>query len=581
MDKSSLKKRIAISAKKIPADTVIKNGKIIDVFNREIIEADLAIADGVFVGIGNYEGKQIIDANGKYITPGFIDGHVHIESAMVTPAEFANVVLPHGVTSIIADPHEIANVSGEEGVQFMIDASRNIPLDVYVGMPSCVPATPFENAGATLKAKDIRSFYDHERVIGLGEIMDFPAVFHGEGEMLDKLLEAKQQHKIIDGHASGVDPDGINVYMTAGITSDHECTTAEDAKVRLQRGMYLMLREGSASRDLKKLLPAINEQNARRCLFVTDDKHLDDLMEEGSIDHHIRVTIEHGIHPLTAIQMATINAAERFGLKNKGAIAPGFDADFLLVDNLEQVAISEVFVKGVSVAKNGQCVEQYKNVVEPPTRLIHSIRMKDITVEDLRIKLDNNQKANIISIIPNSIVTKHKVQKVAVKDGYFQTSAQNDLLKMIVIERHHKTGNIGLGILHGLRLRQGAIASTVAHDSHNIVAAGTNDKDLVTAINTIKKINGGLVVVVDGQVLAQLPLSISGLISDRDANTVNTGLKRLDDALHSIGFSGEFNPFITLSFMALPVIPEIKLTDLGLFDVRNFKHIPIEATKGQ
>lgn len=318
MDKPSLKKRIAIAAKQMPADTVVKNGKIVDVFNQEIIEADLAIVDGVFAGIGSFEGKHVIDAKGKYVTPGFIDGHVHIESAMVTPAEFANVVLPHGVTSIIADPHEIANVSGVEGVQFMIDASRDIPLHVYFGIPSSVPATSFENAGATLTARDIHSLYDNERVISLGEVMNFPAVFHGDEEMLDKLLDAKRQNKIIDGHAAGVEPNGINVYMTAGINSDHECTTAAEAKDRLQRGMYVMLREGSASRDLKTLLHAVTEKNARRCLFVTDDKHLDDLMEEGSIDHNVRVTIEHGINPLTTIQMATLNAAERFGLKNKG-----------------------------------------------------------------------------------------------------------------------------------------------------------------------------------------------------------------------------------------------------------------------
>ncbi|WP_439144834.1 adenine deaminase [Virgibacillus profundi] len=577
MNKDLLKRRIAIAAKKIPADTVVKNGKIIDVFNQEIIEADLAIADGVFAGIGSFEGKNIIDAQGKYIAPGFVDGHVHIESAMVTPAEFANVVLPHGVTSVVADPHEIANVSGIDGIRFMLDASENILLNVFFGLPSCVPSTGFENAGATLSAEDLLPLYDHDRVISLGEVMDFPAVFNGDDSMLDKLIDAKNLNKVIDGHAAGVDQNGLNVYMAAGIQSDHECTTAEEAKERLQRGMYLMLREGSASRDLRTLLHAVNEKNAQRCLFVTDDKHLDDLIEEGSIDHNIRVTIEHGIDPITAIQMATLNAAEYFGLKNKGTIAPGYDADFLLLDSIENVTINEVFVKGNSVARNGQCVSNLKNAVQPSERLVNSVRMDSIAADDLHIELSRDRKANIISIIPNSIVTKHKVQEVDVRNGRFQPSVEEDFLKMAVVERHSQKGNIGLGILHGLGLKSGAIASTFAHDSHNIIAAGTNDNDLITAINSIKKINGGMVVVDNGNVLASLPLAISGLISTEDFTTVNTNLQKLNEALGLLGFSENFNPFITLSFMALPVIPEIKLTDIGLFDVQAFKHIPIEA----
>ncbi|OZU87826.1 adenine deaminase [Virgibacillus indicus] len=577
MDRELLKKRIEVAAKKFPADTVIKNGKIIDVFNQEIIEADIAIADGVFAGIGNYEGENIIDAKGKFVSPGFIDGHVHIESAMVTPAEFANVVLPHGVTSVVADPHEIANVNGIDGIKFMIDASENIPLNVFFGLPSCVPATSFENAGASLAAEDLFPLYGNKHVISLGEVMDFPSVFNGEDKMVDKLIDAKKLNKVIDGHAAGVDQNGINVYMAAGIHSDHECTTAEQAKDRLQRGMYVMLREGSASRDLKSLLHAINERNARRCLFVTDDKHLDDLIEEGSIDHNVRVTIQHGLAPITAIQMATLNAAECFGMKNKGAIAPGYDADFLFLDSLESIKINEVFVKGSTVARNGQTVMKYKNDVQPSDSLVNSVQMKEVTVDDLIIELSKDQKANIISIIPNSIVTKHKVQKVDVVNGRFQPSAEEDFLKMAVIERHNNKGNVGLGILHGLGLKSGAIASTFAHDSHNIVAAGTNDNDLLLAINCIKQINGGLVVVDNGSLLASLPLAISGLISNEGFHTVYTNLQKLNDALGFIGFSGNFNPFITLSFMALPVIPEIKLTDIGLFDVQAFKHIPIKA----
>src|SRR5699024_2690182 len=458
-----------------------------------------------------------------------------------------------------------------------MDASADIPLDVLFGIPSCVPATPFENAGAILTAKDLLPFYDQKRVISLGEVMDYPAVLNGDDGMLDKLVDAMNHHKIIDGHAAGIDPNGINVYMAAGIGSDHECTTVQEAKDRLKRGMYVMLREGSASRDLKTLLHAVNEKNARRCLFVTDDKHLNDLLEEGSIDHNVRVTIQHGINPITAIQMATLNAAEYFHLKTKGAIAPGYDADFLLLDNLEEMDIDETFVKGVSVAKCGQCISTYKNTVKPSSKLMNSVQMKGITREDLQIKLCKDQKANIISIIPNSIVTKHRTQIVDVEHGCFQASIRNDLLKMAVIERHDRKERVGLGILHGLKIKSGAIASTFAHDSHNLVAAGTNDDDLLSAVNKIKEMRGGLVVVENGKILASLSLSIAGLISEQEFHTVNKGLHQLEDALEIIGFYGDFNPFITLSFMALPVIPEIKLTDQGLFDVTSFKHIPINA----
>ncbi|SHF92492.1 adenine deaminase [Ornithinibacillus halophilus] len=578
MNQKTLKKRIAVAAKKEPADTVVVNGKIIDVFNQEIIEADLAIVDGVIAGIGKYNGHNVIDAKGKYISPGFIDGHVHIESAMVTPAEFAKVVLPHGVTTVIADPHEIANVSGVDGIQFMLDASDDIPLNVYIGIPSCVPATPFENAGAILEAIDLKPFYNHDRCIALGEVMDYPAVHNRDDAMLEKLLQAMENERVIDGHAAGIEQNGINVYMAAGITSDHECTTSEEAKDRLQRGMYVMLREGSASRDLRELLKAVNDKNARRCLFVTDDKHLDDIIEEGSIDHNVRVAIEHGISPITAIQMATLNGAERFKLTRKGAIAPGYDADFLLLDNLEEVMISETYVSGELVAKNGHCNQKIVSSV-PDDRLMNSVNMKEINKEDLQINLPDDNVVNVISIIPNSIVTKHHIQKVPVQNKQFIPSIKDDLSKLVVLERHHSRGTVGLGILNGLGLKTGAIASTIAHDSHNIVAASMNDEDLLKAVHVIREMQGGIAVVDKGEVLASIPLTISGLISNNHYQAVYDGLQRVNDALSAIGFEGDFNPFITLSFLALPVIPELKLTDQGLFDVKQFKHISIERNE--
>jgi adenine deaminase len=576
LEKSSWKKRVLTAAKSELADLVIKNGRIVDVFNLSLYEADIAITDGVIVGIGQYEGKEIVDAAGKYVCPGFIDGHVHIESAMVTPEEFAKVVVPHGVTTIIADPHEIGNVSGSKGIQFMIDHAKNIPLNVYYMLPSCVPATPFENAGAVLAAEDLAPFYESEYVLGLGEVMDFPSVFHFEEGMMRKISDALERGVCVDGHAAGVNADGINVYRTAGIRTDHECVSAEEVTERLQRGMYVMLREGSAARDLRVLLKAVNEKNARRCLFVTDDKHLDDLLAEGSIDYNVRVAIEEGFDPLLAIGMATLNAAECFGLKGKGAVAPGYDADLLLLDSLSDVTVCSVYRGGRLVAENGECLPfgVGADASSIPSELMNSVRIGKILEKDLMLFVEEGAaEANVIEIVPNSLVTKRSREKVNVSGGAFQPSVQEDQLKLIVVERHHRTGNIGMGIVKGFGFKRGAIASTVAHDSHNIVAVGTNDNDLYTAIKTIEAMNGGLVVVNNGEVLASLPLKVSGLISTKDYRTIVQELKGLDAALEQLGFGGGFNVFQTLSFLALPVIPELKLTDMGLFDVVEFKHI--------
>ncbi|PTX64678.1 adenine deaminase [Melghirimyces profundicolus] len=572
-DPSGLKKRIDVASKRIPADIVIKNGKIIDVFNREVMEGDIAIADGFFVGIGEFEGKQVIDAANRYVSPSFIDGHVHIESAMVPPSEFAKVVLPHGVTTVMTDPHEIANVSGTDGLQFMMDDAENIPMDIFFMLPSSVPATPFENAGAELTAEDLEPFYQHKRVKGLAEVMDYPSVLNAEDGMMDKLARAAKHRSHIDGHAAGLDAAAVNVYRAAGIGTDHECSTASEAKDRLRRGMHLLLREGSAAKDLKALLPVVNERNAHRCLFCTDDKHLDDLIAEGSIDHNVRLAIQEGLDPLLAVQMASLNAAECYGLNEKGAIAPGYEADFLLLDDLDQVTISEVYKSGKLVAEQGKYVGEDLNPVTPPPPITHTVQIPEIRAEQLQIPIGTTEQAHVIGINPNSLVTEKLIEKVDVEAGVFQPSVNRDQLKLAVVERHHGTGNIGLGIVKGLGLTHGAIASTVAHDSHNLVAAGTNDRDMVKAVDAIRAMNGGLVVVRGGEVQAALPLPIAGLMSDQDSDTVNAGLEQIDAALSESGFSGAFNPFLTLSFLTLPVIPELKLTDVGLFDVETFQHI--------
>ncbi|TMU83567.1 adenine deaminase [Bacillus sp. BHET2] len=572
--KETLKQRIAAANRSIPADLVIKNAKIIDVFNLSIIEGDVAISGGVFVGIGEYEGKHVVDGKGKYISPSFIDAHVHIESSMVPPSEFAKVVLPHGVTTVITDPHEIGNVAGEEGIQFMLDDSENIPLDVFTMLPSCVPATPFENSGATLTAHSLQPFYQHKRVLGLAEVMDYPSLQKGADSIVDKIIATTPFTPHMDGHLAGLDASAINVYKAAGIRTDHECTTVSGALERLQRGMYLLIREGSVAKDLRSLIGVVNERNARRCLFCTDDKHLDDLIEEGSIDHNIRLAIREGLDPILAISMASLNAAECYGLHQKGAIAPGYDADFILLDDLDTIAISEVYKAGKPVAIHGQFIGGERDKHVPKPALTSTVHIPDITERDLQIPIGNNQKAHIIEIIPNQLRTNKRIETVQVENGSFTPSA-NDHLKMVVVERHKLTGNIGLGIVKGFGLKKGAIATTIGHDSHNIVATGTNDGDILKAIHVLNEMNGGLVMVKSGKVIASLPLPIAGLMSDGGYKEVAAGLHLLNDAFTKLGFSGDFNPFLTLSFLTLPVIPELKLTDIGLFDVKEARHIEV------
>ncbi|MGD6960656.1 adenine deaminase [Fictibacillus phosphorivorans] len=577
MNIDALKKRIDVSTKRIPADVVIKNGKIIDVFNLRVMEGDVAIVDGYIAGIGEYEGHEIIDATGKFISPAFIDGHVHIESSMVTPAEFSKVLLAHGVTTVITDPHEIGNVSGADGISFMLDQSEGLPLDVRVMLPSSVPATPFENAGAVLKASDLEPFLAHPRVLGLAEVMDFPAVFRGDEDMLQKIVATADQNGMIDGHAAGLDANGINVYRSALITTDHECTTKDEALDRISRGMHVLIREGSVAKNLKALIKAVTPNNARRFLFCTDDKHLDDLVAEGSVDHNVRLAIQEGMDSLQAIQLATLNAAECYGLKEKGAVAPGYKADLLLLDELNSIAISDVFVGGKWVAKDGKFVGSWSQSSQPPASLTQSVNMTKIDSEKLAISITNGKPMHVIEIIPNQIVTKKKMVAATAENNRFVPSTTNDLLKMAVIERHNKTENIGLGVVNGLLIQNGAIASTVAHDSHNLVVAGTNDEDMLVAIEAIREMQGGYVIVKNGAVLASVPLPISGLMSDRPFTEVNQQIIHLKEKLKEIGFNGEFDPFLTLSFLTLPVIPEIKLTDLGLFDFKTFQHISVQA----
>ncbi|WP_338450731.1 adenine deaminase [Niallia oryzisoli] len=577
MDSGMLTRRIKVAAGEELADLVIINGKIIDVFNGEIIKGDIAIVDGHFAGIGAYKGKEIIDAKGSYISPSFIEGHVHIESSMVSPPEFAKVLLLHGVTTIINDPHEIANVTGVKGIQYMLDSSEGLPVDILFMLPSCVPAAPFEHAGAVLTIKDLKPFFQHPRVLGLAEVMNYPAVRDCEETMINKLLETSKAGKKIDGHAAGLTASSLNFYMSAGIRTDHECTTVEEAKARLQKGMYVMIREGTVAKNLRSLIGVVTERNSRRCLFVTDDKHLDDLIEEGSIDYNVHLAIQEGIEPITAIQMATINTAECFGLSDKGAIAPGYKADFLMIEDLDCLTITQVFKDGQTVMDNGALKGFAETSLEAPEELRQTVFFHDLNTEKLSIPLKQT-KANMIEIIPNSLLTKHTVEDVDINEaGFFQPSIVKDQLKLAVIERHKLTKLVGVGIVKGLGLKAGAIATTVAHDSHNLIVCGTNDSDILFAAQEIKNMQGGLVVVKDGEILASLKLPIAGLISLGTYEEVYRELQELKQALKRLGVSDHFNPFLTLSFLALPVIPELKLTVNGLFSVGRFKHIETEV----
>ena len=552
------------------SELVLKNAKIINVFTNEIIEGDLAIDKGYIVGIGQYEGQKEIDLNGKYLSPGFIDGHVHIESSMSSPSQFARVIVPRGVTSIIADPHEIANVKGIEGIKYIIDESKTVPLDVYIMLPSCVPATNFENAGAILEAEDLKELMGEETVLGLGEMMNYPGVISGDEKVVEKLALFKD--KVIDGHGPAIDGKDLNAYVAAGIKTEHECSTLEEVINRVRLGMYILLREGSAAKDLRNIIKAVNKENLRRFLFCTDDKHPEDLINEGTIDFNIKLAIKEGIDPIDAIKMATLNAAECYGLKGKGAIAPGYIADLVVIDNLEDFNILKVFKNGKLVAENNMAL--FDPSIHLPRHMIDTVKIKDVTIQDLQIPMKSN-KANVIGVIENSLVTEKIVEEVKIVNGYFDYS-DNDILKLVVIERHFATGNIGVGLIKNFKLKNGAIGSTVGHDSHNMIVVGDNDEDILIAIRELEKVGGGLTIVSKGIVLKSLPLEIGGIMTSRPIEETNRILKEMIHLSHNeLNVNENIDPFMTLAFMALPVIPKLKLTDMGLFDVEKFDFIDI------
>ncbi len=568
--KENTKRKIDIAAGRTKPELVIKNARIINVFTEEIIDGDIAIDHGYIIAIGQYDGEETFDAEGKFVAPGMIDAHVHIESAMVTPSQFAKSILPIGTTTIIADPHEIANVCGLEGIQYILDESSNIPLDVYLMMPSCVPSTSFENAGASLLAEDIKDMIQKNRILGLGELMDFPGVIAANDEILDKIEVTGD--KIIDGHGPVISGKDLSAYVAAGIHTEHECSTVEEMIDRLRLGMYILIREGSAARNLNALIRGVNKENARRILFCTDDRHPGDILTDGHIGNNVRLAIQNGISPITALKMASLNAAECYRLYDKGAVAPGYIADLILFDDLKTIEVEAVFKGGQLAAKNGKPLFKAKHI--PNDSVVDTVNIKPVAKDDLTINLSSDF-ANIIRLLPHSLVTERVVRKVEVKEGKFVHDKRLDILKLAVIERHKASGNIGLGLVENFMLKTGALASTVAHDSHNLIVIGTNDADMLLAIEEVERIKGGLVIVNDGKVLQTLPLPIAGLMSDKSLEVMSNDLEKLYATARSLGVNKAVDPFMTLAFLALPVIPEIKLTDMGLFDVSAFDFINI------
>jgi adenine deaminase len=549
------------------ADILFHGGLVLDVFSGEFFPADLAVAQGYVLGFGAAEAETVLDVNGAYLVPGFLDAHVHLESSKLSPREFARAVLPRGTTAVVADPHEIANVLGLSGIRWMLEATHALPLRVFLMAPSCVPASPLETPGAVLSVQDIREILSWERVLGLGEVMNFPGVLAGDPELLAKIAAARGRP--VDGHAPGLSGPSLWAYVRAGPRTDHECTSLPEAAEKLRAGMHILIREGTTARNLRTLIPLLTAQSAPFVHFCTDDREPETLLSEGHLDDLLRKAVTAGVPPAVAIASATIHTARAYGIPDLGALAPGYRADLLVVSDLPRLQVEQVYVGGVLVAEGGRCVAELPPGPPPPA----SPMRLDPARLSFRIPAQGDV-ARAIKVIPHEVVTEEILVRPKTADGEVLSDPERDILKLAVVERHWGTGNIGLGLVHGFGLRRGALASTVAHDSHHIVVVGTNDEDMRVAVAELARLGGGQVAVESGKILAVLPLPIAGLMSDRSLSEVHRRSQELRRAAQTLG-SGLPDPFMALSFLALPVIPALKLTDLGLVDVRRFTIVPL------
>lgn len=552
---------IAVAAGREKADLVLKNAKYLNVFSNEFLSGDIAVANGLIAGVGKYDGKTEIDVSGKLVLPGFIDAHIHLESSMVTPAEFAKAVVAHGTTTVITDPHEITNVMGIDGVEYMIQASQNLPIDVHFMMPSCVPATEIDESGAELDCKDIDLYLDNKKVLGLAEMMNYVGVINGDKNVLSKIVTSQAHHKKIDGHAPELSGNDLNAYIAAGVYSDHECSTFENALEKLRKGQFIMIREGTAAHNLKALMPLLTQQYYSRCMFATDDKHPSDLLYGGHIDYIVKQALKNGADPIVALKTATHHAARYFLLNNKGAIAPGYLADIVVVDNLEDFNVETVFKRG---------------------KLVFDGEVKDFSAPTVDEKLAQKcfDTFHLDSVTPSSFKVDGKLGLIGIVGGELLTrnlgtadkiDVENDILKIACIERHKGTNHIGVGYVKGYSLKSGAVATSVAHDSHNIITVGCNDDDIAVAVNAIKDSKGGIAVVENGKIKALLELPIAGLMSDEPLTTVNEKLENAKSSAYELGADKSIDPFMTLSFLSLPVIPSLRITTKGVFDAENWK----------
>ena len=556
---------VEVASGRQKADLVLKNATYVNVFCNELSHGDIAVAEGLIAGMGeHYEGALEVDMGGKLVLPGFVDAHIHLESALVSPKEFANAVIPHGTTTVITDPHEIANVMGTDGIEYMLQATEDLPVDVRFMLPSCVPATPLDESGAVLDYRAIDSFYEHNRVEGLAEMMNYVGVANADEQVLEKIVAAQAHHKKIDGHAPGLSGNDLNAYIAAGVYSDHECHDLNDAIAKLERGQFIMIREGTAARNLEALVPLLCDKYSERCMFCTDDKHPNDLLEKGHIDYIVKKAIGLGADPITAVKVACHNAARYFLLNNRGAIAPGYLGDFVVIDNFQDFNIEKVYKKGELMVENGVVKEFPTPEIEQylVDRAHSTFHVGTLTAEDFT----EHRPRGIIGMVNGEITTTDA--------GYSdRIDVEYDVLKIAVVERHKNTHHIGIGFLQGYGLKSGAVATSISHDSHNIIVVGTNEADMAAAVNRVVELNGGIVVWDGGEPKAEVPLAIAGIMSDEPLVTVNEKLERAKEQAHALGVSQGIDPFMTLSFMALPVIPSLRITTRGVFDVNSQSYV--------